>query len=597
MTSTDLREFTARVRQDVLAERNASGYWDGYLSDSALATSVAVAALLHARRRKLEPPDVDALVTGGLAWLETHRNEDGGWGDCPESPSNISTVTLTYATLALARQEGFPVCSSLVSSEKWLQKEIGSLSPDDLAATLYSRYGKDRTFAVPILAHCAMAGILGEGKAAWRYVEPLPFELSTLPHKLYKSLDLSVVSYALPALIAIGHARHHHLPGRNWPVRLVRDYATPRALEILGEIQPSIGGYLEATPLTAFVTESLVASGLGRHPVVPKALGFLVGQARPNGSWPIDANLTTWVTTLSVNALAAGGREALPDWEEKPIQDWLLGQQWLVEHPFTHADPGGFAWTDLPGGVPDADDTPGALLALKNLRYPPTPEVKAALEWLLGLQNKDGGIPTFCRGWGKLPFDKSSPDLTIHALRAWQAWVGAFDCMERKLQNARKRALDYLRRTQLPAGYWVPLWFGNQHAPGQANPVFGTSRVLSGLAELPGDHSVIAKPALKWLLGVQNPDGSWGGDKGCPGSIEETSLALHALLSQEAAKHREAVHKALDFLLAFTSGHQYKPSPIGLYFAKLWYHERMYPKAFLLASLEKALSVSGELGE
>ena len=37
-------------------------------------------------------------------------------------------------------------------------------------------------------------------------------------------------------------------------------------------------------------------------------------------------------------------------------------------HPYTNADPGGWAWTNLPGGVPDADDTPGAILALLQLR-------------------------------------------------------------------------------------------------------------------------------------------------------------------------------------------------------------------------------------
>src|SRR5438046_6015338 len=45
------------------------------------------------------------------------------------------------------------------------------------------------------------------------------------------------------------------------------------------------------------------------------------------------------------------------------------------------------------------------------------------LAWLQNLQNSDGGWPTFCRGWGKLPFDRSGTDLTAHALRALRAWV------------------------------------------------------------------------------------------------------------------------------------------------------------------------------
>src|SRR5262249_58268730 len=47
----------------------------------------------------------------------------------------------------------------------------------------------------------------------------------------------------------------------------------------------------------------------------------------------------------------------------------------------------------------------------------------AGLRWLGELQNRDGGWPTFCRGWGKLPFDRSGSDLTAHALRALRAWI------------------------------------------------------------------------------------------------------------------------------------------------------------------------------
>jgi len=45
--------------------------------------------------------------------------------------------------------------------------------------------------------------------------------------------------------------------------------------------------------------------------------------------------------------------------KRRRLIDWLLDQQHRVEHPYTHAAPGGWAWTDLSGGVPDADDTSG----------------------------------------------------------------------------------------------------------------------------------------------------------------------------------------------------------------------------------------------
>src|SRR5204863_2751782 len=135
----------------------------------------------------------------------------------------------------------------------------------------------------------------------------------------------------------------------------------------------------------------------------------------PDGSWAIDSNLATWVTTLAVNALAT---ELDKLDKQRELRDWIMRQQFNKRHPYTGAEPGGWGWTNLPGSVPDADDTPGALLALSWLTKKTDRPIAHALRWLKDLQNRDGGIPTFCRGWGKLPFDRSGTDLTAHMLRA-----------------------------------------------------------------------------------------------------------------------------------------------------------------------------------
>src|SRR5439155_8918453 len=210
--------------------------------------------------------------------------------------------------------------------------------------------------------------------------------------------------------------------------------------------------------------------------------------AREDGSWPIDTNLSTWVTTLSVNALATDSSFALPADQKNAILQWLLEQQYQVEHPYTHAAPGAWAWTDLSGGVPDADDTPGALIALHHTGAD-DPKVCAAaaagVRWLLDLQNRDGGIPTFCRGWGALPFGRSGADLTAHAVRAWIRWRAELGPdLQGRIDRALGRALDYLRRAQRRDGAFVPLWFGNQYAPGEENPTYGTSRVLLAMHDL-----------------------------------------------------------------------------------------------------------------
>ena len=597
-----LNETLSRLRRRLLDARTSGGHWEGELSGSALSTATAVWALAS-----VDPVRHKGLIDGGLGWLAGHANADGGWGDTVASHSNISTTLLVWSAFAADTTGRYgPV---IEAAKGWLVRRAGSTAPDDLARAVLDRYGDDRTFSVPILSMCALAGKLGEGPDAWRGVMPLPFELAIFPRRWLKLLRLPVVSYALPALVAIGQLRHHFRPPACPVTRMVRNLARGRSLDVLTRIQPADGGFLEAAPLTSFVTMSLAAMGLADHPVVRKGVDFLVAGVRPDGSWPIDTNLATWRTTLSINALGADPLDAP---SRAALMDWLLGQQGRTIHPYTHAAPGGWAWTDLPGGVPDADDTAGAMIALRTLGADDPRARRAAADgarWLLGLQNRDGGLPTFCRGWGKLPFDRSGADLTAHAVRAWAAWLADLPpSLQRPARRGIQRAADYLRRSQRPDGTWTPLWFGHQDAPDEQNPTYGTARVVSGLSASAGRGSGdVCAPlgaAVQWLTAARGPDGGWGGDAGVEASVEETALAVEALaeallaareeridLQAHLAKHAEdALSAGAAWLVDRTGAGQVipDPSPIGFYFAKLWYSERLYPLVFAAGALGRA---------
>jgi squalene-hopene/tetraprenyl-beta-curcumene cyclase len=437
------------------------------------------------------------------------------------------------------------------------------------------------------------------GLIPWTEISPLPFELAWLPHNFYRFVRLPVVSYALPALIAIGQARHYHAPSWNPLLRLLRNMAVKPTLRRLTSIQPESGGFLEASPLTSFVTMSLASMGLTEHPVAKLGVKFLVDSIRSDGSWPIDTNLATWVTTLSINAIQ---RTDVPESLVDGLVNWLLEQQHRQVHRYTNAAPGGWAWTDLSGGVPDADDTPGAILALHKLK--PNDRrvhtaVDMAINWLLDLQNSDGGWPTFCRGWGLLPFDRSSPDLTAHVLRAIRVWQSprTQDDRPTALLNRTSRAVEtgfaFLARTQRVEGTWIPLWFGNQDAKDDENPVYGVTKGLAAYRDWNRLHDPAAEKAMNWLVSVQNSDGGWGGAADTPSSVEETSLAVEALCSLPHAS--EAFEKGISWLCEKVLDNSFRqPAPIGFYFAKLWYFEKLYPMIFAVSALGKSLDAASQ---
>ncbi len=611
-----IEKTLAAAKKRLLDERVQAGHWEGKLSTSALSTATSVCALALVRRSNLQSDQEDndnllALIRGGLHWLIQHQNEDGGWGDTISSPSNISTTVLVWAAMHFSDQDELNIdaTSANIAAESWIKNRAGGLTAPAIGLAIDAVYGKDKTFSVPILTMCALSGRFGTGRDAWAHVKQLPFELAACPHQLFKWIGLPVVSYALPALIAIGQARHFHRPTRKPITRFLRAVTRKKTLRVLEQIQPASGGFLEAAPLTGFVLMSLASIGRANSKTAIAATRFLTETVRPDGSWPIDTNLATWVTTLSVGALDADGSLAsvVPKSEQEALLNYILDQQYTVEHPYTHAAPGGWAWTHLTGGVPDADDTAGALLAIHSLfrtrSFDKAIEerivvaAEAGVRWLIDLQNRDGGIPTFCRGWGKLPFDQSSPDLTAHALRAWNCWHDALSkSTQTSIARAAPRAVEFLLRTQRPDGSWIPLWFGNQQTIDQSNPLYGTSRVvrassLESIRLLGGDirdrwTSACAR-GQRWIIDAQNKDGGWGGAAGAPSSIEETALAIEAL-AEASALPAATIDRGIQYLATRTHGGTvFDPSPIGLYFAKLWYCEKLYPLIFTVSALNR----------
>jgi squalene-hopene/tetraprenyl-beta-curcumene cyclase len=289
----------------------------------------------------------------------------------------------------------------------------------------------------------------------------------------------------------------------------------------------------------------------------------------------------------------------------------------------------------LEGALPNTDDTAAALLALAawRTRYPQLKQHRLQLaalggvQWLLEMQNGDGGWPNFCRGWSVVAADASACDLTAQAVRALAAWqrIWTFErpatpwpspstpALEDRIQAAIELGLRFLERQQRNDGSFVPLRFGNQYQPDGYNLVYGTAVVLTACAERGMLESEMAHRAARWLLGVQHANGGWGPPRTSPAtslsniyrtsssraedalahlcSVEETALAVSALwpLAGTNQLYTRAVQNGLKWLgEAVEQGRLRQPNPVGLRFGRLWQCERLYPLVFATRALGQA---------
>src|SRR5262249_21688521 len=176
-------------------------------------------------------------------------------------------------------------------------------------------------------------------------------------------------------------------------------------------------------------------------------------------------------------------------------------------------EPGGWFFEYRNLFYPDTDDTSMVLIALArnghSIREACRPAVHRALNWLLAMQNTDGGWAAFDRDINKeiltkVPFadhnamlDPSCPDITARVLEALSHYG------YRAGRPPVDRATAFILSHQEENGSWFGRW--------GVNYVYGTWQVLVGLAAVGSDMgSPVVRRAVRWLKDVQNADGGGG---------------------------------------------------------------------------------------
>lgn len=224
-----------------------------------------------------------------------------------------------------------------------------------------------------------------------------------------------------------------------------------------------------------------------------------------------------WDTALSLNALNASGLPKDHPAKQKAAY-WLMSKQatregdWKIKNP--QGKSGGWAFQYENDFYPDTDDSAVVIMGLQEVHLGKDQGLleeclRRGTEWLLSMQNKDGGWGAFERENNKeilnhLPFidygallDPSTADVTGRVLE--MLGQSDFKIPEKTI----RKAVRYLIQQQESDGCWYGRW--------GVNYIYGSWSVLSGLktakVHMKADY---VQKCVQWIKSKQNEDGGWG---------------------------------------------------------------------------------------
>jgi squalene-hopene/tetraprenyl-beta-curcumene cyclase len=279
-----------------------------------------------------------------------------------------------------------------------------------------------------------------------------------------------------------------------------------------------------------------------------------------------------WDTGLVAHTLLeVGGDHAVA--QVKRGLDWLAPKQildvrgdWIARRPDLR--PGGWAFQYANPHYPDVDDTAVVAMAMdrvQNLsgRRDFEDSLARAKEWIVGMQSENGAWGAFDADnefyyLNNIPFadhgallDPPTEDVTARCVSMLAQFGHTILHREVGEGEVVKRAIDYLRRTQLADGSWYGRW--------GMNYLYGTWSVLCALNAAGLDRAAPEmRKAADWLAAIQNDDGGWGEDgtsykldyKGyerAPSTASQTAWALLGLMAAGDVDH-PAVARGIDYL-------------------------------------------------
>jgi squalene-hopene/tetraprenyl-beta-curcumene cyclase len=529
-----LRDAVRRSAQHLLSLQAPEGYWVGELeADTTLESDYIF--YLHVLG-EADPTRIAKLAN----YIRRSQLPDGGWNIYFDGPSELNATIKAYLALRLA---GDPASAphmiktlqrihdlgglersnsyvrfylALTGTLSWeyvpaIPPEL-MLSPRWFMINIYAMSSWTRAIVVPLM-------ILYAVKPRW----PLPDAITGQEIQgLFRDSSIPIPAFAWDRNLFTWHnffqivdrllKIHERLPWK--PLRKPAERAAKRWLLAHLEHSDGLGAIFPAMMNAVF---ALVALGhRPEDPLTRREIGQLAQfEIEDEDSIRLQPCLSpVWDTAIAMFSLQEAGIP-LDDPALVSATRWMLERQvltpgdWRTEPP---CEGGGWAFEFRNDSYPDVDDTAFVLMSLERVAYPDSSRLHEAerrgLEWMLGMQNRDGGWGAFDHNndsklLTQIPFadhnamiDPSTADLTARAL----------ECLGRRgwsVTDPRvKRAVEFVKRDQTSDGAWYGRW--------GVNYIYGTSGVLRAMESLGLRDEACCQRAASWLRATQNPDGGWG---------------------------------------------------------------------------------------
>jgi squalene-hopene/tetraprenyl-beta-curcumene cyclase len=581
------QNFASRLEQAI--ERGAShlvslqderGYWQGELEADTTLESDYIYYLFVLG--KAAPQRIAKLAN----YVRARQLDDGGWSIYPGGPSELNATCKAYFALKLA---GDAPDSSHLTRAREIIHQLGGLE----YTNSYVRF------------YLALVGAVG-----WELVPSIPPELMLLPNWFFINIyemsswtrgiviPMGILSAVRPDFRLPEHARvdelfkdpNHKTAAFDWSKQIIswKNFflAVDRGLKLyekfpwkplraraLRESKQWMMEHMERTEGLAAIYPAMMNSifaliALGHGPDDPvtwreikEFANFEIEEEETIRLQPCVSPV--WDTCIAMVALEEAG---VPPDHPSLVKsaEWMLSKQvlgpgdWQIKNK--DAEPGGWAFEFRNDYYPDVDDTAFVLMALQRVKFPDTARMEGAirrgLQWLLSMQNRDGGWAAFDRDNDRkflcnIPFadhnamiDPSTADVTARVVEC----LGRFGWPAE--HPAIQRAVRFLLRDQDRDGAWFGRW--------GVNFVYGTSGVLRAMETVSMSTRDFCQRAVGWLRKVQKPDGSFGeslrsydelNTKGQgPSTASQTAWGLIGLLAGAEACD-PAITKAVNYLV------------------------------------------------